>query len=146
MLDWLRSGKEQKTPGESEYIDTLETLRQKVSDSIKNANDYASHLHPEYSEEALSSISSYFENISKEYTNSTIRITDPFYEVIQRSHLRLKTAKKVASQAKALAQLFDKYARRRNTYNAVNGRLEINKLVGELTNLEALCLQKARKP
>jgi len=136
MLDWLRGGKEQNHHGDQTYIGSINAFRQYVSNTIITVEGFANDLSPEYSEEALATISAHFEGISKEYTDFTIIANNSFYEVIQRSRSRLIAVKKVAQKAKNLAQLFEKYSKKPKSYSAVNGRLEINKLAGELKNLE----------
>lgn len=136
MLDWLRGDKEQKEQGNHDYSGSLDAFRQHVSNTITKVEGFASSLSSAYEEHALTTISAHFEQISKEYTNFTLLANNPFYEIVKRSRSRVNAAKKVAERAKKLAQLFEKYARRPNTYSAVNGRLEINKLTGELKNLE----------
>ncbi len=139
MFDWLSSGKKPNEQGNQEYFGSLTALHQHVSNAVSTVKEIANSLNPKYSEEGLSNISQRFEGISKEYTDFTVIQSNSFYEVLNRSKSRLNAAKKVAKEAKNIAKLFEKYARRPISYSAVDSRLAINKLAGELRNLAMYC-------
>ena len=80
-------------------------------------------------------ISKRFESIGKEYSDFTIIVSSPFYDLIRRSKSRSTAVKKVAQQSKQVAQLFEKYTKNPNSYSAVQSRLQINTLIADLENL-----------
>ena len=139
MFDWLRGKKEQSDQDIQSYFAAINGLSQHVSNTISVVTEHASSLTYEYPEEGLENISNHFEGISSEYTNLTIIEGNPYYEVIHRSKSRLNAVRKVAKEAQSVAQLFEKYTRKPNSYSAVKCRLAINKLIGELTNLANYC-------
>jgi hypothetical protein len=58
------------------------------------------------------------------------------------SGLRTKAVKTVASKAKNVAKLFERYGKKPNSYSLVNSRLEIYKLRDVLENLLAHLVDK----
>jgi hypothetical protein len=134
----LFHGKNEKN-NDKEYLGEINTLHTYVSKTILVVQGIESDLSAEYSEEALSMISLQFEEISKKYSDFIIIVDHPFHEIIHRSKSRLSTIKRVIQQAKNVAQLFEKYARKPKSYSAANSRIQINKLCGELKNLKTYC-------
>jgi len=112
MFDWLSSGKKQDEKSDQKYFGAITALHQHVSGSIATVEGLANDLSSEYSAEALTTIPARFESISKEYTDFTIVASHIFYEVLHRSSSRTSAAKRVAQQAKSVAKLFEKYAKK----------------------------------
>lgn len=131
---WLdkQEGKEQ---GDQGYHRALTTFYQQIQSVIRGVDDIVNNLSPDYSQEALSYFSGYFERMSREFTSYTIATNNMFYEVVRRSNLRKKTTKAVASQARTVAKLFERYTKKPNSYSPVDSRLEIYKLRDVLENL-----------
>jgi hypothetical protein len=139
MLEWPLGDNEQNDQDAQAYFAALNALRQYIDQTIASAEDIAKNLNQSYSEEGLTSISKRFEAISKSYTDFTILASHAYNPVIRKSMFRLSSAKKVAIEARNIALLFEKCARNPRSFSAVNGRLGINKLIGELKNLATYC-------
>ena len=139
MFDWLRGSEEQKNQKSNASFGDINLLYLHVSNTLSAVEGIRNDLSSEYSTEALSMISRRFEEISKEYSDFTIITSNSFYEVIHRSSLRSSSTKKVAQQAKSVAKLFEKYAKKPKSYSAVESRYSINELVGVLKNLQGYC-------
>lgn len=139
MFDWLRGSKEQTPQNHQSSFGDINSLYQHVSTTLLTVEGIKSDLNSDYSAEALLIISSRFEDISKEYADLTLITSNSFYEVIRRSSLRTISSKKAAQQAKNVAKLFEKYAKKPKSYSAVESRYAINELAGALKNLENYC-------
>jgi hypothetical protein len=132
MLDQRQSGKDDP---DQTYNIQLEILSREVGNIISQVDEIGINLSDSYSEEGLANISRIFETINTNFTNYVIVNNSKFYEIIHRSESRLAAVRSVAKEAKAVAQLFERYSEKPKSYSAVNSRLQINKLRGELTNL-----------
>jgi hypothetical protein len=135
MLDRRRGNQEGKDQGDQEYYRALLAFRQQVQSVIRGVDDIIANLSPAYPKEALSHLSLHFEGISREFTSYTIATSSMFYEVVRRSKFRTIAARAVASQARSVAKLFERYAKKPGSYSPVDSRLEIYKLRYVLDNL-----------
>ena len=135
MFDWRRGSKEQrKKKGETAFGDII-SLSQHVRATLSTVEGIANDLSSEYTAAALLMISKRFEDISKEYADFTIVTSNYFYEIIHRSNLRSSSTKRIAKEAKSVAKVFEKYAKKPKSYSAVECRYAINALAGGLKNL-----------
>jgi hypothetical protein len=116
----------------------LAQLSKIVSQVMQDVQEIYDTVLDRYDELGLSSLSAHFEAISAQFSNYTV-IRNQIHYVVHKSKDRLKATQDVAAQAGNIAKMFEKYARRPNTYSRVESRLAINLLVGKLTNLKALC-------
>lgn len=139
MFDRWLGNQQAKEQDEQAYHRAVTSLYQQVQSVISSVDEIISNLSPTYPKEALSHISSRFEKISREFSSYTIATGNMFYEVISRSKLRKDATKRVATQAKRVAKLFEKYSRKPNSYSPVDSRLELYKLRDILENLLAHC-------
>jgi TfoX/Sxy family transcriptional regulator of competence genes len=142
MLDRWRNSHSGKNQGDEGFHNSLIVFHQHVQVTITGVDDIINNLSQEYSKEALFQISEYFEGISRMFTSYTISTANTFYEVVFRSKLRTKAVKTVASKAKNVAKLFERYGKKPNSYSLVNSRLEIYKLRDVLENLLAHLVDK----
>jgi hypothetical protein len=132
-----QTGKEQS---DQEYHRALSTLHQQVQTVIANVTEISDNLASDYPKEALSRLSERFERISREFTSYTMATNNMFYGIVSRSNARKKTAKAVASRAKDVAKLFEKYSKKPNSYVRVDSRDKIHKLLIMLENLSSQCI------
>lgn len=140
MLDGWQGTQEGKDHGDQEYHRALTTFHQHVKNIIAGVDDVINNLSPTYPIEALTHLSRYFEGKSKDFTSYTIATNNMFYEVVRRSSMRKNAVKAVASKAKSIAKLFERYTKKPKSYSLVNSRLEIYKLRDLLENLLSHCI------
>jgi hypothetical protein len=140
MFDRWLGNQERKEQDEQAYHRVLTSLYQQVQSVIASVDDIINNLSEAYPKEALSHLSGRFEAISREFSSYTIATSNMFYQVVSRSKLRKKAAKNVATQAKRVAKLFEKYARSPRSYSPVDSRLEIYKVRDMLDNLLSHCI------
>lgn len=139
MLDWLRGNKDQDRGRDQEYYGPLRALLSTVQKVIKDVADIEGNLSDTYPTQALSSLSRKFEQFGKDFTQYHRVTRNAHYDIIHKSAARLKATKNVVREARKVAQLFERYARRPNTYSASNSRGRITDLQSELENLRACC-------
>jgi hypothetical protein len=140
MLDWLRGNKDPNQGSDQDYSGHLNALLSRVESVIEHVRGIKNNLDDSYPAEALSSLSRRFEEIDKDFTDYHIIKRNTYYEIIHKSNSRLTAVKNVSREAKIVAQLFERYARRPNTYSASNSRSKINRLQGQLRNLKDCCM------
>ena len=139
MFDRRRTDQEKDSQGRGDFSGNLQSFASFVVRTLTAVKEISQYLSQEYDETGLLEISKRFERISRIFTDSWVIKTSMYYEIIHRSSARLASVKKVALTARAVATLFERYARRPRSYSPVNSRLEINKLCGELENLKISC-------
>ena len=139
MLDWFRGNKDQNEQSDLGRSASINALYQHVQTTIAEVREVKENLLDEYSSEGFSNLSHRFEKISKDFSDFTIKRNHYFYEIIQRSGARVTSAKNIEKRAKKVAQLFEKNYKNPRSYSRVTSRLEIDKLIAELENLEANC-------
>ncbi len=139
MFDRRRTDQEKGSQGREDFSGSLQSFASFVISTLTAVKEISQYLSLEYDATGLLEISKRFERISQIFTDSWIIKTSTYYGIIHRSSARLASVKKVSLAAKAVATLFERYARRPRSYSPVNSRLEINKLCGELENLKAVC-------
>ena len=140
MFGRWRGNQPEKEQSDQEYHRALSSLYQQVQAVIKNVTEISDNLASDYPKEALLRLCERFERISREFTSYTMATNNIFYEIISRSSSRKKTAKAVASQAKDVAKLFEKYSKKPKSYIRVDSRDKIHKLLIMLENLASQCI------
>lgn len=135
MSDLISGDTEQKGEGGRGYVDALKALHAEANRVKDDVEEIKSSLEESYPAEALTNLSRRFETISENFTNYTLININMFYEILHRSPTRLEAANAIAGQALTVAKLFAAYARNPDSYNALDSRHEITKLIAQLVNL-----------
>jgi hypothetical protein len=121
------------------FHDALVLLSKELDALYQQIESQSNHLQREYPEEALLSLTKYFENISARFSEYRIVKNSFYHQIIMRSGSRLEAVKRVERVAASIAVLFEQYSRRPKSYSQVKSRLQIKRLLGEIQNLKIYC-------
>jgi hypothetical protein len=124
------------------FYNALISLSRDLEKLNKDLKAQIDNLKREYPEEALISLSRYFEKISSKFSKYLIATQSKHYETLHRSNKRIQAAKKIEQTSEQIALKFEQFSRRPKSYSQVMSRLKIEKLISQIENLQIYCKVK----
>jgi hypothetical protein len=127
----------QHSPGRDEdwYQVALESLCHDVLIVEKKVKKKRDTLLLKYPAEALHDLSNSFVRIAQDFITFSRKRKSKHYRIINRSKSRIKFCNNIIKEAKNVAMVFEKYAKKPEQYSRVDCQLSIEELLVELENL-----------